>query len=105
VDLLNYLKDELISFTVYRATITIDGDGVQSETFNQVTSGSGDLQSISINSRRNEAGLNIIGSHVLYLKNVDIKVNDEIHIDGDIYKVVDVQDLKDFLEVHVEIRD
>lgn len=104
MDLLNYFKDELIIFFVYRTTITIDGDGIQSETFNQVASGTGDLQPISESSRRNEAGLNIVGSHVLYSENINIKINDEIHIDEEIYKVVDIRNLKDYLEVHLEIR-
>ncbi|NLH60631.1 MAG: hypothetical protein GX452_04430 [Ignavibacteriales bacterium] len=105
MDLLNYLKDELISFTVHRKTISIDSDGVQSESLSQVASGSGDLQPVDMKLRRAEPGLDILGTHVLYAKGVDIKVNDEIHVIDKVYQVISVLDLKDYLEVHCEIRD
>lgn len=104
MDLLNYLKDELILFTVHRKTVSIDSDGVQSESLSQVASGSGDLQPVDMKLRRAEPGLDILGTHVLYVENTDIRVNDEVHVADKVYQVVSVLDLKDYLEVHLEIQ-
>ena len=103
MNLLDYFKSDFITFDVYRKSSSIDSDGVQTFTTSKVASGSGDLQPVSIELRAKEPGLDILGTHVLYTKN-DIKVNDEIHASSLIYQVISVLDLKDYLEVHLEIR-
>ena len=103
MNLLNYLKSEFVSFDVYRKSPSIDSDGVQTFTSAKIASGSGDLQPVSMDLKVKEAGKDILGTHVLYTTG-DIKADDEVHISTLVYQVVSVLDLKDYLEVHLEIR-
>ena len=103
MNLLNYLKSEFVSFDVYRKSPSIDSDGVQTFTTARIGNGSGDLQAVSSELRAGEAGKDILGTHVLYTTG-DIQVDDEIHVTSEVYRVISVLDLKDYLEVHLEIR-
>lgn len=101
MNLLDYLKDSFITYEVYRKEVNIDSDGYQTSVFKKVSEGKGDLQPTKIDSTATEYGKKILGDDILFTQG-DIRVEDEIHIDNKVYKVVSISDYIEYLEVHLE---
>ena len=104
INLMEYLKDELKSYTWYTKTIATDSTGTQTSTLTSAGVGSGDLQPVTERIIQAEAGQDTRTTNVLYTgDNLDIKAGDVIEIDEIQYTVKEVKDYSTHKEIHLYV--
>jgi len=102
IEIMNYFKQDFVNFTWFTKTLATDNTGTQTATLTEAGVGEGDMQPVTENIIRAEAGQDTRTTNILFTDaDLAIKAGDVLEINGKQYNVKEVLDYKTHKEIRI----